>query len=353
MGQRPFAAARAAAVLFLALLLALPVSASALVVAPAPTVVGLTGPTAASYGATVRVTGYLRTSPGGVAIAGQKVVIQRSARNQNKWIALRTITTGNGPFAFDVTQRTAYDYRAVYTGTTAYKPSTSAIYYPATLSKVILDTIKTTDYTKGRLQVTGRAYPAGPKVYLQRWVAATRSWKTIGTYTGSSSSVTVNASVGGSVLSYRLYSPTAFPYGAGSSVAKSFQHFVWRGAFKRPLLARGGTGNPEFNVIPASEVPELSEADLLADRTGTVWGDLNTRGCTRISAWFGNLTDGKVRTSLLNGAKVIAAVDQPMESETQLTRPLAGATRTRLQVQDKTSAYGPSVATNTHLLCNN
>ncbi|MFC0628627.1 hypothetical protein [Kribbella deserti] len=352
MGQRPFAAVRAAAVLLCAVL-ALPGSASASVTAPVSTVVGLSGPTAASYGATVRVTGYLRTSPGGTAIAGQKVVVQRSARNQNKWSALRTITTGNGSFAFDVTQSTAYDYRAVYAGSTAYKPATGATYYPAVLRKVILDSIKTTDYASGRLQVSGRVYPAGPKVQLQRWVAASRTWKTIGTFTGSGTAVKVDATVGGSVLTYRLYSPMAFPYGAGSSKARSFQHFVWRGVFKKPLLARGGTANPEFNVLPASEVPALSEADLLADRTGTVWGDLNTRGCTKIKAWFGNLTDGTVRTSLLNGTTVIGAVNQPQESETELIRSLAGSTRTRLQVQDTNSGYGPSVATDTYVLCNN
>jgi hypothetical protein len=353
MGQRPFSLTRLLPALLLALVATAVPPAAAEPSATTATKAALWGPTAGSYGATVHISGYLRTSAGDTAGPGQKVRIQRSPRNQNRWTDLRTITTSSGDFGFDVTQNTAYDYRATFAGSTSYGPATSSAYYPAVLRKVILDSIKTTDYATGRLQATGRMFPGGGKIYLQRWVAASRTWRTIGTANPSSTTVTVNATVGGSVLSYRLYAPTAFPYGAGVSAARSHQQFVWRGVFKKPLLLRGGSMNPQFTVIPASEVPERSEAELLADKGGTVWGDLNTAGCTRIRAWFGNLTDGPVRTSLSSGSTVIGAVNQPQESETELVRALNGSTRTRLQVKDLGSQTGPYVATDTYVLCNN
>ena len=235
----------------------------------------------------------------------------------------------------------------------SYGPVTGEVHFPAVLRKVRFDSIRTTDYRTGRVQAVGRVFPGGSKVHLQRWVAASKTWKTIGTASPSGTAVTINATVRGSVLRYRLYAPAAFPYAAGISAERSHQQFMWRGVFKKPLLAWGGTKNPVFRIIPASEVPDLSEAELLTDRAGTVWGDLNTSGCTRIRAWLGNLTDGTVRTSLLRGSTVLGAVNQPRESETQLVRPLNGSSRTRLQVQDKTSGYGPMVSTDTYVLCNN
>lgn len=315
----------------------------------------LWGPAAAPYGATVRLHGYLRDRTG-ATITGQTVVIQRSPRNAARWTTLTTrrLTAGQTSYAVDVRQTTAYDYRAAYGGSARYAPSASATVYPAVQWKALLDSVRTTSFTTGRLRATGRVYPAvSSTVYLQRYVSGSRTWKTVGAGRSSGGSVTVDARVGGSVLLYRLYVPTKFPYAAGVSAARSHQHFVWRGVFKRPLLAKGGTVNPRFTVIPASEVPEQSEAELSAGRSGSVWGDLNTLGCLTIRAWLGNLTDGTVRVSLRRGKTVLGAVDMRQESEAVLVRSLGGSTRTTFSVQDRGSGHGPALSTDTHVLCNN
>jgi hypothetical protein len=136
-------------------------------------------------------------------------------------------------------------------------------------------------------------------------------------------------------------------------VGRSYANYVWRGVFKRGLLAKGGKSNPQFNVVSPAEDPFRSNAELLADRTGQVWGDINTTGCSWIRTWLGNLTDGTVRTSLLSGTKVLGSVDEKQETETWLNRQLLGSTRTRLQVTDLKSGYGPQVAVDASLLCTN
>jgi hypothetical protein len=315
----------------------------------------LWGPGAAPYGATVRLHGYLRDRTG-ATITGQTVLIQRSPRNAGRWTTLTTrrLSAGQATYAVDVRQTTAYDYRAHYPGSGRYAASTSRVAYPAVQWKVLFDSVRTVSHASGLLRATGRVYPAaGTTVYLQRYVGTSRSWKSIAAGRSSGGSVTIDARVGGSVLLYRLFVPGRYPYAAGASAVRSHQHFVWRGVFKRPLLAKGGTMNPQFNIVPAGEVPEQSEAELLADRTGSVWGDLNTSGCLVIRAWLGNLTDGTVRVSLRRGGTVLGAIDMRQETEAVLERRLAGSTRTTFTVTDRGSVHGPTLSTDTHVLCNN
>jgi hypothetical protein len=221
---------------------------------------------------------------------------------------------------------------------------------------VTLTGIRTTNYIKGTLQVTGMLTPAplaGTRVALQRWSSTKNIWEEIGNSKTNGANVTVSAQQPGSIRTYRLAIGPQSPYAAAASAGKGYAHYVWRGIFKRGVLATGGKINPQFNMVSPAEDPFRSNAELLADRAGQVWGDINTAGCSWIKTWLGNLTDGTVRTSLLNGTKVLGSVDEKQETETWLNRRLLGSTRTRLQVIDLKSGYGPQVAVDASLLCTN
>ncbi|GAA1606552.1 hypothetical protein GCM10009789_71080 [Kribbella sancticallisti] len=221
---------------------------------------------------------------------------------------------------------------------------------------VKITSIKTTDATKGVLTVVGSITPApaaGSRVSLQRWSSTGRKWIEIGHGPTKGTSITIPPTVPGSVASYRLYIGAQAPYGAASSSAISFSHYVYRGIFKKPLLATGGKGHPQFTVVPPAEGPRRAEAEVIADKAGVVWGDIDTTGCRWVRTWLGNLTDGTVRVSLLNGAKVVGAVAMAQETETWLNRDILGVTRLRLQVADVKSGYGPIVAVDALLLCTN
>lgn len=235
-------------------------------------------------------------------------------------------------------------------GFVAAAPAPATTPVPVTVS---FDSIRTTSWETGALRAGGRvspALPAGSRVYLQR-LMPTGTWKNIGLTrtTSRTTSVSVTAHAAGSVLTYRLYVPSS------GKVSKSIrhQHFVWRGVFRKALLAKGGTGNPHFTVVPAADAPYRSEADLDANRGGDVWADLNTSGCTMIQAYFANLTDGSVRVSLLRGASTVAGYTMRSDSEVDLNRTITGITRLRMQARDLTSRTGPALATDTRTLCNN
>jgi len=221
---------------------------------------------------------------------------------------------------------------------------------------VKITSIKTTNATKGVLTVVGQITPAPvarSRVSLQRWSSSGRRWEEIGHGVTSGTSITIPPTVPGSVKTYRLAIGPQAPYAAAVSPMISFSHYVYRGIFKNPLLAAGGKGHPQFNVIPPSDSPRRAEAELLADKAGSVWGDINTTGCRWARTWLGNITDGTIRASLLNGAKVVGTVDMKQESETWLNRDIRGVTRLRLQIADVKSGYGPIVAVDALLLCTN
>lgn len=318
----------------------------------------LWGPSAASYGTQVTLTGYLHSSSG-ASLRGATVRIERSPRLSGAWSIFATRTVGTGNFSVAVTQTRGYDYRVRFFGSSSYSSSVSSVVYPAVLRKVSLDSIRTTSWETGSLRATGRVFPAPPAgypVFLQRRMPS-GAWKSIGLgRTAGGSSVSVSARAAGSVLTYRLYAPFyggSNPYGAGVSKSVRHQHFVWRGVFRKAVLARGGTGSPHFTVIPAADAPYRSEADLDANRGGQVWADLNTSGCTKIQAYFANLTDGSVRVSLLRGSSTVAAHTMAADSEVDLNRPITGIARLRMQARDLTSATGPALSTDTRTLCNN
>lgn len=221
---------------------------------------------------------------------------------------------------------------------------------------VKITSIKTTDSTKGVLTVVGQITPAPAartRVSLQRWSSSGRKWEEVGHGVTAGTSITIPPTLPGSVKTYRLTISRQAPYAAAVSPMISFSHYVYRGIFKKPLLAAGGKGHPQFNVVPPSEGPRRAEAEVLADKAGSVWGDIDTTGCRGVRTWLGNLTDGTIRASLLNGATVVGTVDMKQETETWLTRNIRGVTKLRLQVADVKSGYGPIVAIDALLLCTN
>lgn len=220
---------------------------------------------------------------------------------------------------------------------------------------VKITSLRTSDYTKGTLTVAGTLTPApaaGSRIALQRW-SATAGWQEIGHASSSGTQVTISANQPGSIRTYRLAIGPQAPYAAAASAPAGFYHYVWRGIYKQPLLATGGKGHPQYNVVPPSDAPRRAEAELLADKGGVIWGDVNSAGCSWVKNWLGNITDGTVRTSLLNGSAVLGTLDQTQETEGWLNRQIAGVTRLRLQVADVKSGYGPQVATDSMLLCTN
>jgi hypothetical protein len=216
--------------------------------------------------------------------------------------------------------------------------------------------IRTTDATKGVITVVGRLTPApkaGTRVPLHIWIPATKKWQEIAHGYSSGDRVTITTVQPGSVRTYRIAVGPQAPYSVAISKAISFSHYVWRGIFKKGLLAYGGQGRPQFTIVPPSEGPRRAEADLLADQGGFVWGDIDTTGCTYVRNWLGNLTDGLVRVSLHNGTKAMVSVRMKQETETWLNYRISGVTRMRLQLADIHSGYGPYVAVDSTLLCNN
>lgn len=272
--------------------------------------VSLAAPTAAPYGSQISLTGTVWRYRTTTKIAGAPVVLQRSAHGRNTWSTLKSTTTAsNGTFAFSVTQTLAYDYRAYYPGSTVYRAGVSAVKYPIVMQKVLFDGIATTDREEGLLRATGRVYPAPPSgslVYLQRYDAGANTWRSIGsTRSTGSANVGVTAKVGGSTGYYRLHAPTRAPYGAGTSAARKFSHYVWRGIFNRPVLAHGGAGEPEFGVI--TELQDRTLAVMLANPGGYVWADVNTTSCLRLVAIGLNATSEAAALRVLNGSTVLGS----------------------------------------------
>ena len=84
----------------------------------------------------------------------------------------------------------------------------------------------------------------------------------------SGTQVTISANQPGSIRTYRLAIGPQAPYAAAASAPAGFYHYVWRGIYKQPLLATGGKGHPQYNVVPPSDAPRRAEAELLADKGG-------------------------------------------------------------------------------------
>ncbi|WP_328989961.1 hypothetical protein OG394_27345 [Kribbella sp. NBC_01245] len=331
--------------------------------------VNLTGPTSGTYNTNVRFSGTLWRYGTPTKIAGATVVIQRTPHNGSSWINLTSAkTTSTGTFAFGVTLTGAYDYRAYYAGSTTYTTALSGKVYPAVLRGVAFDSIKTTNQGDGNrvgvLTATGRAYPVvptGSPIYLQRYDAAGKAWKSIGTVASrGTANFTISAKVGGSVAPYRFHVPLKYPIAAGSSRSVTFAHYVWRGAYWKPVLASGGTGDPWYEIFPASEWPTRAGAYFGAESIGgTSWIDVNTSGCVSIQLTPKNYSDEQEPTTEqftmrgINGEILAGKQLAPGQEVTFYEILLNGLTRTRLQVSDVGGTAEPMLLVATWVRCNN
>ena len=225
---------------------------------------------------------------------------------------------------------------------------------PARTAKI--HSIRTTDATKGVITVVGTLSPApatGTRIPLHQWIPSLKRWQEVAHGYSSGSSVTITTVQPGSVRTYRIAVGPQAPYAAAISPMISFKHYVWRGMFKKGLVAAGGAGQPQFTVVPPTEGPRRAEADLLANQGGYVWGDVDSTGCRYSRNWLGNVTDGLVRVSLHNATTALTSVRMQQETETWLNYDITGVTRLRLQVADVRSGYGPYVSIDSLLLCTN
>jgi hypothetical protein len=300
----------------------------------------LTAPSAATYGTKITLSGVLWRYQTSTRIAGAKVTLQRATKGKTNWTAIASMNTSTtGTYQFSVTQGLAYDYRAYYAGSATYTAAVSPVRYPVVMQRLFLDSIKTVSYETGVLRASGRLYPAtGGRVYLQRYNPSTKAWANIGSKVASGNYVSVDAKVGGSTGQYRLYVPMTYPYGAGLTAAKTFTHYVWRGVFKKPLLAKGGTGEPQFEVI--TEDPARAYAFALADPTGAAWADVNTAGCTRIALAVANFASETLSAKIkkadttLASATVANAVNDDTPGVGSLAATIGSASKLRLELTD-------------------
>lgn len=319
----------------------------------------LTAPSAAVYGSKITLSGVLWRYQTTTKIAGAKVTLQRANKGKTNWTTLTSINTSStGTYQFSVTQGWAYDYRTVYAGNATYTTAVSPVRYPVVMQKLLLDSVKTISYDAGILRASGRLYPAtGGRVYLQRYNPNTKAWASISSKVASGNYVTVDAKVGGSTGQYRLYVPMTYPYGAGVSAAKTFTHFAWRGVFKKPVLATGGTKNPEFEIDTTD--PGRYTAYAIADETGSVWVDVNTSGCTRIDALFANFATELLGVRISNATTVLAsttmapAIDDETPREAALSAVVGGVTDLRIQLTDGGAADYLDAALQSRVLCAN
>lgn len=331
--------------------------------------VNLTGPTSGTYNTNVRFSGTLWRYGTPTKIAGATVVIQRTPHNGSSWINLTSAkTTSTGTFAFGVTLTGAYDYRAYYAGSATYSTALSGKVYPAVLRGVAFDSIKTTNPGTGNrigvLTAAGRAYPVvptGSPIYLQRYDRAGNAWKSIGTVASKgTANFAISAKVGGSVAAYRFHVPLKYPIAAGSSRSVTFAHYVWRGAYWKPVLTSGGTLGPWYQVYPASEWPSRAGVYFGAEEIGgTSWIDVNTSGCIKLEVTPVNYTneyDPTVEQFSVMTTSGDYLFSQRLTPGQEVTLPdlwLNGRGRIRLHVADTGHTGHPLLHVTTWVRCNN
>jgi hypothetical protein len=313
--------------------------------------VSLTGPTSGTYGTTVKLTGTAWRYGTTTKIGGAKVWLQRATHGKTDWgNVTSTTTTSTGTFGFSVVQAAAYDYRTFYAGSTTYTPAWSSTRYPAVLQRVIFDSIKTTNWTLGTLQATGRVYPTPPsntQIWLQRYDTANKVWKNFasGRTTGTNA-ITVKFNIGGNTNTWRLSAPQRGYNAAGVSSSKAFTHYKWRGAF-RSAPTMGGTAGADHYVWNATQSPTRSEAELLAAVGGKSWYDVTTTGCAKVNFYAYNYTNesGYSRTTeavqifnVATGATLRGPYPLAPTNGVNYKFDLSHVAKTRFELHDDTAA---------------
>jgi hypothetical protein len=186
---------------------------------------------------------------------------------------------------------------------------------------------------------------SGGTVWLQRYNPATKVWDNyISAKTTGHSQVVIRGNVNGTSALFRIYAPQRFAYSAGVSATKQFSHYKWRGAYTKALVNQGGSGDPLFFLASDST---HETATLSAAKGGSVWGDIDSSGCTKVTSTVTNFADADATVGLGALSVPVAA------SATQTLAAALGTSTVRLQVTDTTSSAGPVDLTKTQLLCAN
>jgi hypothetical protein len=311
--------------------------------------VSLTGPSSGVYGSPITMSGTVWRTGTSTKLVNATIWLQRTAHGGGTWSNVTsTHSSSAGTFSFTVTQGTPYDYRTYWGGSATYTAAVSPRLFPAVLQSVRFDSIRDLNWTLGTLEATATVLPvqvSGGKVWLQRYNPTTKVWDNyISATTTGHSKVVIRANVNGTSALFRIYAPQRFAYSAGVSATKQFSHFKWRGAYTRPLVNQGGTNDPLFFVASNS----TQQATLSAAKGGSVWGDLDTAGCTKITSKVTNFADAAAAVGLGT-----LTVQVPASATQTLNGPLSSTPTVRLQVADTTSSEGPVDLTETQLLCAN
>ncbi|MFF0264055.1 hypothetical protein [Kribbella sp. NPDC004536] len=280
---RAIATGAAISVVSLAALLVVP-SAQA---AASATSITLSAPASGAYGSTIKLTGLVRKSGTTTGLSGATIYLQRSVHGRARYgNLLKGRTTSTGAYTFAVQQVSAYDYRVYFPGSSGHARAFSPVRYPVTTQVVAFDTITTTNATTGQLTATGRVVPTPPNgtlVYLQRYSKDSRTYVNQAIGRTTAGKATIVATRHGSVDAYRLLVAARGPFGAGVSTAKSFSHYVWRGAFtKSPVQVISSHVNT-MQLVPQDPTKSTLEVTAYYSHLGPdIY--LDDSGCIKASS---------------------------------------------------------------------
>jgi hypothetical protein len=274
--------------------------------------VSLAGPSSATYGATVKLTGTAWRTGTSTKLVNATIWLQRATHGGSTWSNVTsTHTSSTGTFAFNVQLNTPYDYRARYGGSPTYTVAVSPRIFPIVRQNVVFDSIRDVNWELGTMQVGGRIYPTpatGTRVWLQRYNTATGAWSNfMSTLTTGGNAFLMKGNFAGNVGTYRIYAPQHGYYAYNYSRQVTFAHYKWRGAFTKPIIS----GTPgEYIIYTAAQSPDRSELEMRTAQGATVPTTVvvNSQGCKATSLAALNytnesgLTPATGRFGALNGA---------------------------------------------------
>lgn len=245
------------------------------------TTLSITAPAAATYGSSYVVQGVLSRAGTSTRLPNSLVYLLRAPRGGAWKVITSTRTSTTGFYKFATPLSGIYDYRTYYPGTASYKSTYSAIRRPIVRPKLSIVKLETADENTGLLRATGTIKPSPPNgsgVALQSWDATARAWRTLATTQVNAGAFAVAVKVPGSVRTYRWYTPARNGYGYGVSPSYTYAHYVWRGAFTRPILRQGGHGSI---TVENSAGRDRAYWPMLSGRYH--WIHFNTSGCRGLS----------------------------------------------------------------------
>ncbi|WP_328989963.1 hypothetical protein OG394_27355 [Kribbella sp. NBC_01245] len=332
--------------------------------------VSLTTPPLSTYGTNARFSGTAWRYGTQTKLAGATIVLQRSPHGKAAWSNLTSAkTTTTGTFAMGVTLSGGYDYRAYYAGSTTYTTAVSAAKYVYVSWKVILDGLSTTNNAQantnnGTLNAKGRIYPAPPTgthVWLQKYDAASKTWKNFMSGTTSGNSIAVKGDVRGNVNTWRLQVASRGWYFTGSSNSKLFAHYVWRGLFSRGATALGGSDGHGFHIMTERD-PLGGIALAWSKRGGTSWAEIRTTGCLETGIGMHNYSNQQrpgeptdMRFTIRTDGKLLRSVVIAPGGDIsgRQLHDISGIQRIRLEIQDTGKTGEPLGEWRSSVLCSN